>query len=869
MQKTFKLIPYAVLVILMIVILPVKAAQHKGLVYIDDKGVLCWEDTHKEASLFGVNYIPSFHTGYYEMKKLGLSPKQAIDLDVAQMVRLGFNAFRIHLWDVEISDSLGNLVENEHLDVLYYLLAKLAENGIVSIITPLTWYSSIEQGITKGFSQYYSKTEGITNENARKAQKVYFTQLVQYINPYRGMSLNDDPFIIGIEIFNEPYHPQDTDVITSYINEMIVTLHQAGFTKPLFYNIAQNWSTNEQMNAVVRSNIDGYTFQWYPTDLVHAEMLKGNYLVNVSKYDIPPVDDVSFATKPKIVYEFDAADIGSSVMYPAIARSFREAGMQFAAMFTYDPSPVAWSNIEFITHNMNLLYTPRKAISLMIAAKAFQQLPINVGYGDYPENNHFGDFSVNFEQDLSEMMNDSVFIYTNSTNSLPESPDKLRHVAGCGNSSVANYDGTGAYFLDRLSKGIWRLEIYPDVLSLRDPFKTISSTQQVARLFWNDRKIEINLPDLGKDYMIYPVDSVSNIRMQNNQTNSLRPGKYLLAAKNIDRDHVNKYLTKKEIFLPHLFTPPSDAKVCIVNKTSQYAMDSTKIGYTFQIASDEKISGANLYVKSLDERAYKKYPLTHNGGFDYSLIDTSGLFGAGRHLYCVTVATNDTIFTFPEGNADAPNRRWNVPTVNNCWHIDIVKPNEDVVLFESLRDRSKIIYPHTLNSTKYTIKDSHGPTLTDVPLSLTIFFDKDEIVPFGMQCSIMDCLGPLLPMLKDTRAISVKARSTTDYDCTMGINLITTDGQCYGADCQVGPEWQVIDIPISQFKVRDALLLPNQWPVFFPQIRKTNKGIAHHALNLGSLQHVQVLVDPAHIPLQNETRITGFEILTITAKNQD
>jgi len=48
-----------------------------------------------------------------------------------------------------------------------------------------------------------------------------------------------------------------------------------------------------------------------------------------------------FDKKAKMVYEFDAADVGGSYMYPAIVRSFREVGMQFAAMFSYDPVQIA------------------------------------------------------------------------------------------------------------------------------------------------------------------------------------------------------------------------------------------------------------------------------------------------------------------------------------------------------------------------------------------------------------------------------------------------------------------------------------------------------------------------------------------------
>jgi hypothetical protein len=151
-------------------------------------------------------------------------------------------------------------------------------------------------------------------------------------------------------------------------------------------------------------------------------------------------------------------------MYPAIARSFREAGMQFAAMFSYDPVQIAWSNTEYPTHFVNLLYAPSKAISLMIAAKAFRELPRGKSFGNYPDNTRFGNFRVGYENNLSELNSATEFIYSNTTATLPIDANSLVHVAGCGNSLIVQYDGTGAYFLDKLAEGIWRLEVYPDVL---------------------------------------------------------------------------------------------------------------------------------------------------------------------------------------------------------------------------------------------------------------------------------------------------------------------------------------------------------------------------------------------------------------------
>ena len=89
------------------------------------------------------------------------------------------------------------------------------------------------------------------------------------------------------------------------------------------------------------------------------------------------------------MYEFDAADVMKSYIYPAMARSFREAGIQIGTHFAYDPTYLAFGNTEYNTHYMNLAYTPQKALALMIAGEVFHQVPVNSDFGVYPENLEF------------------------------------------------------------------------------------------------------------------------------------------------------------------------------------------------------------------------------------------------------------------------------------------------------------------------------------------------------------------------------------------------------------------------------------------------------------------------------------------------
>ena len=166
-------------------------------IYVDAGGVMRWSDTKKEASFFGVNYTLPFAHAYRAMGYLGVDHKTAIDRDVYHMARLGLNAYRIHIWDVEISDAEGNLLENEHLELLDYLIHKLQERGIRTVITAQTnfgnGYPEHNQPVG-GFSSHYDKCAVHSDIEAIAAQEKYIAALVRHVNPYTGYTYKDDPY---------------------------------------------------------------------------------------------------------------------------------------------------------------------------------------------------------------------------------------------------------------------------------------------------------------------------------------------------------------------------------------------------------------------------------------------------------------------------------------------------------------------------------------------------------------------------------------------------------------------------------------------------------------------------------------------------
>ena len=117
-------------------------AQNR-VVYLDDQGVIRWQNNRKEVTLFGANYVLTTASDYRAAGYLHADRKRMIDEDMAQFARMGWDGLRLTFWgDWESSDSAGNLIANDHLDLLDYLIARAKERGIFMLFSPIQLYGS-------------------------------------------------------------------------------------------------------------------------------------------------------------------------------------------------------------------------------------------------------------------------------------------------------------------------------------------------------------------------------------------------------------------------------------------------------------------------------------------------------------------------------------------------------------------------------------------------------------------------------------------------------------------------------------------------------------------------------------------------------
>src|SRR6202142_933347 len=135
-------------------------------VFLDRAGVIRWADSKDEVRLYGANYCIMSGSDYRMAGLVSSDRKAMIDEDMAQFARMGWTALRLCSWgDWENADGAGNLIVNEHVDLLDYLIARARARGIYILLTPIHTYDPrFADQVNKpspanGFSKYFERAQ--------------------------------------------------------------------------------------------------------------------------------------------------------------------------------------------------------------------------------------------------------------------------------------------------------------------------------------------------------------------------------------------------------------------------------------------------------------------------------------------------------------------------------------------------------------------------------------------------------------------------------------------------------------------------------------------------------------------------------------
>ncbi|HMJ67649.1 MAG TPA: hypothetical protein VK508_02075 [Cyclobacteriaceae bacterium] len=828
------------------------SAQKKGLkvdnapVYVDKQGVMRWKSNNAEASFFGVNYTTPFAYAYRAHKALNIDLEKAIQQDVYHLARLGLDAFRVHVWDNEISDVAGNLIENDHLRLFDFLLAELKKRNIKTIVTPIAFwgngYPERDEAVA-GFSQHFGRGKLTTNDSAVAAQENYLKQFFRHVNPYTKMTYLDDPDVIAVEINNEPSHSGPKPGVTAYINRLAAAIKTTGWNKPVFYNISQG---PYYADAVAASVVDGYSFQWYPSGLVSGNTLKGNHLPHVDKYTIPFDTIPGFSKKALMVYEFDAADVLQSCMYPAMARAFREAGFQWATQFAYDPMNIAYGNTEYQTHYLNLAYTPSKAISMLVASRVFHKVPRRKNYGSYPADSVFDAFRLSYRASLSEMNTESEFYYSNTTSSKPLNTAKLQHVAGVGSSEVVTYEGSGAYFLDKLENGVWRLEVMPDAIFIRDPFEKASPKKEVVRIQWQPNTIKIGLNDLGNDFNVKGLNE-GNAASQRSSPSGMKisPGTYLLTASG--KEYQANKNSSGPIGLNEFVAPqPFGNDMRLFHEPLTEVTAGTSFTVTAKVVGLDS-GKLSLQVGTMGGQS-RNIPMKMRSSNEYTAEVPAELVTPGMLNYKMIMRKGKETVSFP-GNIKDP-QAWDNIT-EESWTTRVAGEKSALALFTPGKDDKISNYPTWRRGfqTSYVSGDRPGQMILKMTSN-----DMTGVPAMGFQYSFVHKLRGRSSELGTFDRLVIRARATGAPAVKGKIVVTCADAFSAAATVDLTNEFQDIEIPISSFAPAECILMPRPYPGFLPLTFKATG--SRSQIDVATAERIEVTIGSEIAPTDKKNPYT-------------
>ena len=784
-------------------------------VYLDSSGIVRWQDNRQEVTLFGANYVLPTASDYRAAGYVHGDRKRMIDEDMAQFARMGWDGIRLTFWgDWDAADSTGNLVANDHLDLLDYLIARARERGIYMLFSPIQLYSSnwpdrMQDSTPRGFARFFDRGRMGTDSAAIAAQVTYLRQLLNHVNPYTHVALKDEPAIVFIELVNEPWHhPDDIPGSIRYINTLTDAVRGTGCRKLIMYNVSQDFRIGQ---AILGSRAQGLTFGWYPSGLVSGHELQGSFLRAVDAY--PDMLRPELARLPRIVYEFDTPDLRTGYLYPAMARTYRAVGTQMALMFAYDMLATASRNMGWQTHYLNLVYTPRKAMSAVIAAEAMRRLPRMQNYGPYPQNTRFGDFHVSYEDDLSELVARDAFLYAGTTRANPPDLSALRRVAGYGSSPVVTYDGEGTYFLDRVRAGVWRLEVYPDAVPVRDPFEPPNADKIVTRAIARAHTMTVALPELGQSFAVQPITAgnPAAARAVSGRFTVL-PGVYVLSAGG-PVAATTLPATMGTLGFAEYHAPPADTvPLSVTSLAPPAALTGRDAELRARIVDETPPDSAQLLLRPSASGFFRPFPMQRAGSYDYVAIIPQDALREGPHEYVISVFRGATVTTFPDA---VPGRPWDWDYAGHgTWALDVVAPTTSVMLFDPGTDGARLAFSRVGDAGRrglFRLGMSGTSGRPTFHFELPEQASGPEHADYTASLVIADRIRARQETITGADQIHLRLRGLGPRQ-TLYVTLMEDDGTSWVSPVTVDSTWSHKVLPLSAFAVGRGVSLPQGFP---------------------------------------------------------
>jgi hypothetical protein len=407
------------------------------------------------------------------------------------------------------------------------------------------------------------------------------------------------------------------------------------------------------------------------------------------------------------------------------------------------------------------------------------------------------------------------FLYSNNTTSKPVDPEKLETIAGYGNSPVVKYEGKGAYFLDKLEDGVWRLEVMPDAIQVQDPFGKPSLKKEVVTIAWNKWNIEVSLQDLGEDFTVAAIDSNNRFNGLSKGTDfAVEPGVYLLTKK----DHIpgkewSAATPWKNILLGEYVAPESRVKAFLVIHQPAKVTEANKIlKIKVDITGPSMPDSVIIYTDKIsfwsDKNPYIK--MGRSRGCTYEATIPAEIIKTGVFIYNIVVCKNGKSYTSP-ANVEGSPLDWDYDQTK-YWETEVVNPHDPVEIL-NVTDSYSGVETYCIPETSYSLAGLNGNGLKEMKTIRYNFKVRDNEARFFWRKYIKDCITERKDAMQQSSTLCINLKNAKGID-QLKAGFVTSDGYTYTTSINVSNNTQLYKIPLSGLSQDKTALLPSPYPVF-------------------------------------------------------
>jgi hypothetical protein len=392
------------------------------------------------------------------------------------------------------------------------------------------------------------------------------------------------------------------------------------------------------------------------------------------------------------------------------------------------------------------------------------------------------------------------------------------------------YQGSGAYFLDKQQDGLWLLEVYPDATVLDDPHQNSSLKREAVRLSVSQRDIRLKLADLGQSFVLKRADGQQTQAQKG--TVAVQPGRYVVAknpallaqAKTPARPFLLPEIAEKPPLLVHqpLRQWPIDQPLPVCTQLSATQptgnISAIKVSLFYRLTGEGQVQQQEMQANDLGRYCTQLKLPANSGMLQYQLVASVGA----------------KTLSFPGAVASLPSD-WDFPHSSGHRFTTLLQqPGAAVPLFDAKVDQTTLLYPKDAQVTQQWLA---GERQQGLALRLRPAKTPDwQQPPLALlRTETHAVMGLTQRDLSGYSKVAIKMRavhSKKQDKLPVRFALLNKDGLAFGIDLEASSEWRYQLVPLSALQATPTLLT-QAFPTFMPA------QLAHQGQQLGDLSQLQ------------------------------